>query len=148
MLLCCHLIKQKTITVSCGCTKARNIACMKWNPAKRQSCFLLYSFYLGLCFWKTAHNSEGEREASLCLETRRGKVFAVTDCRIVVKFDMPISYRMPHGAPRCIPQFSSSGEPAAGFPGTGVHNMSTLVCNWLIHGTELACGIFLCYRMT
>lgn len=67
------------------------------------------------------------REASLCLEARAGKVFAVIDCRVVVKFDMPRSYRMPCGAPHCIPQFSSSGEPAAGFPGTGINNMSTLV---------------------
>lgn len=28
----------------------------------------------------------------LCLEERTGKVFAVIDCRVVVKFDMPRSY--------------------------------------------------------
>lgn len=32
------------------------------------------------------------RKASTCLEARRkGKVFAVIDCRVVVKFDMPRS---------------------------------------------------------
>lgn len=33
-----------------------------------------------------------DREVSLCLEARTGKVFAVIDCRVVVKFDVPRSY--------------------------------------------------------
>lgn len=130
------------------------MAYMKWNPAKRQLWFLLCShgrllLVRGFVSGRLPVIRRESREASLCLEARTGKVFAVIDCRVVVKFDMPRSYWMPCGAPvHCIPPFSSSGEPAAGFPGTGVDNMSTLVWSWLIHGTEHACGIFLCYRMT
>lgn len=71
---------------------------MKWNLAKKTTvisaacshgiCLLFWDFVSGRLpiIWKKGS------ESSLCLEARRkGKVFAVIDCRIVVKFDMPRS---------------------------------------------------------
>lgn len=80
------------------------MAYMKWNPAKRQLWFLLCSYgrlllVRGFVSGRLPVIRRESREASLCLEARTGKVFAVIDCRVVVKFDMPRSYWIPCGAP-------------------------------------------------
>lgn len=63
-LLLCHFIKQEELAVSCGCKWIWNITFVKWNPKQKDNCGVCCvgmgdCFYLGLCFWKTAHNSEG-----------------------------------------------------------------------------------------
>lgn len=65
---------------------------MKWNPAKSNRDFCCIVSIWGFVSGRMPIIQREDREASLCLETRTGKVFAVIDCRVVVKFDMPISY--------------------------------------------------------